>query len=353
VLRVPRRQQGRRVTVDHVDIVALTRSLVDIDSTTGREVECGRWLAAYLRGRGWRVEEQRVDDTRFNVLAGVAQGFSPAVVFSTHFDCVPSFIPSRIEGDRLFGRGSCDAKGILAAQVAAAEQLRRDGESRIGLVFVVGEERGSDGARAANEAARGTGARFLINGEPTDNRLGLATRGILRLKLRASGRAAHSSFPELGESAIDKLIDALIELRAIPLPADAVLGQTHYTVGLISGGVAPNVVPPSADAEVMFRTTSDAGEVRKAVTPLEKRVAIEHVLEVPPVRLKTVPGFETAVFPYTTDIPFLTAWGRPLLFGPGSIHVAHTADEFVSIRELRAAVDHYVTIARELLSRPT
>ena len=338
--------------MDPVDIVSLTRSLVDIDSTTGREGECGRWLAGYLRGRGWQVEEQRVDDTRCNVIAtasDAAQAFAPAVTFSTHFDCVPLFFPSRVEGDRLWGRGSCDAKGILAAQVAAAEQLRRDGESRIGLVFVVGEERGSDGARAANEAARGTGARFLINGEPTDNRLGLATRGILRLKLRASGRAAHSSFPELGESAIDKLIDALIELRSIPLPGDPVLGRTHYTIGLISGGVAPNVVSPWAEAEVMFRTTSDAAEVRQAVTPLEQRVAIEHVLEVPPVHLKAVPGFETAVFPYTTDIPFLPGWGEPLLFGPGSIHVAHTADEWVSIAELHAAAAHYVALAKALL----
>ena len=357
--------------IEPVDIVGLTRALVDIDSTTGREGAAGSWLADYLRGRGWSVQEQRVDDTRFNVLAGVAHGssvaragkdmaqggkdvahcFSPAVVFSTHFDCVPSFFPSRVEGDRLFGRGSCDAKGILAAQVSAAEQLRRDGESRIGLVFVVGEERGSDGARVANEAARGNGGRFLINGEPTDNRLGLATRGILRLTLRASGRAAHSSFPELGESAIDKLIDALVELRSIPLPGDPVLGQTHYTVGLISGGVAPNVVSPSAEAEVMFRTTSDAAHVRRAVAPLERRVAIEHVLEVPPVRLKTVPGFETAVFPYTTDIPFLQSWGEPLLFGPGSIHVAHAADEFVSIAELTAAAGHYVTLAKALLGQ--
>jgi acetylornithine deacetylase len=344
------------VTADPVDIVGLTRSLVDIDSTTGREGECGRWLADYLRGRGWSVHEQRVDDTRFNVIATSGSHaaprtshLAPGVVFSTHFDCVPSFFPSRVDGDKLFGRGSCDAKGILAAQVSAAEQLRRDGEPRVGLVFVVGEERGSDGARAANEAARADGRRFLINGEPTDNRLGLATRGILRLKLRASGRAVHSSFPELGESAIDKLIDALIELRSIPLPSDPVLGQTHYTVGLISGGVAPNVVSASAEAEVMFRTTSDAGEVRRAVAPLERRVAIEHVLEVPPVKMKVVPGFDTAVFPYTTDIPFLQAWGEPLLFGPGSIHVAHTADEWVSITELKAAAGHYVTLAKALL----
>jgi len=337
--------------VDPVDLVSLTRSLVDIDSTTGREGECGRWLADYLRGRGWSVDEQRIDTTRFNVIADVAPRTShpaPRVTFSTHFDCVPSFFPSRVDGDRIVGRGSCDAKGILAAQVAAAEQLRRDGESRVGLVFVVGEERGSDGARVANEAVRGKGG-YLINGEPTDNRLGLATRGILRLKLRASGRAAHSSFPELGESAIDKLIDALIELRAIPMPSDPILGKTHYTVGLISGGVAPNVVSASAEAEVMFRTTSDAAEVRRAVTPIEKRVAIEHVLEVPPVRLKTVNGFDTEVFPYTTDIPFLPNWGEPLLFGPGSIHVAHTADEWVSIEELHAAAKHYVTLAKALL----
>ena len=334
------------MTPDPVDIVALTRALVDIDSTTGREGEAGAWLASYLRGRGFTVVEQPVDAARFNVIA-TPQG-PPQLVFSTHFDCVPPFFASRVDGDRIHGRGSCDAKGILAAQVAAADRLMRDGETRIGLVFVVGEERGSDGARRANEAATG-GCRFLIDGEPTDNRLGLATRGILRLKLHASGRAAHSSFPELGESAIDKLIDALIELRSIELPGDPVLGRTHYTVGLIDGGVAPNVVPPSAEAEVMFRTVSDAAAVRRAVASLERRVTLEHVLEVPPVRLTIIPGFDAAVFPYTTDIPFLARWGDPLLFGPGSIHAAHTADECVAIAELTEAADHYARIARHLL----
>jgi acetylornithine deacetylase len=188
-----------------------------------------------------------------------------------------------------------------------------------------------------------------VNGEPTDSRLGSATRGALRLRLKASGRAAHSSFPELGESAIDVLIDALIDLRRIPLPEDRVLGRTHYTVGLIAGGVAPNVVSPAAQAEVMFRTVSDAAQVRAAIAPLESRVAIEHVLEVPPVRMITLPQFDLAVFPYTTDIPYLTAWGEPLLYGPGSIHAAHTADEFIEIGELQAAVQGYVAIARELL----
>lgn len=327
-----------------VDVVALTRTLVDIDSTTGREGEVGRRLADYLRARGFAVSEQRVDTSRFNVIATVND---PAVVFSTHFDCVPPFFPSRISGDRLHGRGACDAKGILAAQLAAADHLRRNGETRIGLVFVVGEERGSDGAKRANEIS--TKCRFLIDGEPTDSRLGRATRGVLRLRLRATGRAAHSSFPELGESAIDKLVDALIELRSIALPTDSLLGNTHYTTGLISGGVAPNVVSPAAEAEVMFRTVGDADAVRRAVARLGPRVTVEDILEVPPVRLKTVDGFDCAVFPFTTDIPFLNAWGEPLLFGPGSIHLAHTADEYVSIAELRASVDRYVTLARTLL----
>jgi acetylornithine deacetylase len=348
-----------------VDPVAIARALVDIDSTTGREAEAGRWLAAFLRDQGFTVTEQPVDAARFNVYAIASDGPSrdrpPSVVFSTHFDCVPPFFASRIDGDRLYGRGACDAKGILAAQIGAADALRRQGETRIGLLFLVGEERGSDGARAANLLNPENPANlanpanpanhFLIDGEPTDNRLGVATRGILRLKLRADGRAAHSSFPELGESAIDKLVDALIDLRRIPLPSDPILGRTHYTVGLISGGVAPNVVSPSAEAEVMFRTVSDASVVRRALEPLEARVTIEPVLEVPPVRMMTVPGFDAAVFPFTTDIPFLTRWGQPLLFGPGSIHVAHTADEFVSIADLHAAVGHYVTLARELLSR--
>jgi acetylornithine deacetylase len=331
-----------------VDPVGFARGLIDIDSTTGREGEAGRWLARHLRELGFAVTEQRVESDRVNVVATASPVSAPVVVFSTHFDCVPPFFPSRLEGDRLYGRGACDAKGILAAQVAAAHRLRADGETRAGLLFVVGEERGSDGAKLANEIAGGT--RFLVNGEPTESRLGAATRGILRVKLHAEGRAAHSSFPELGVSAIDKLLDALMQLRTLPLPQDTALGKTYYTVGLISGGVAPNVVSPSAEAEVMFRTVGAGADVRRAIASLEPLIAIEHMLEVPPVKMKTVAGFESSVFPYTTDVPFLLAWGEPLLFGPGSIHVAHTADEFVSIAELHAAVNSYVRIAKGLLN---
>jgi acetylornithine deacetylase len=330
-----------------IDVVALVRSLVDIDSTTGREGEVARWVARLLRERGYRVTEQPVTDGRWNVFARL--GPDPAVVFSTHLDCVPPFFASRVEGGLIFGRGACDAKGIAATQIAAAEALRQAGETRIGLLFLTGEESGSDGARLANQNPP-EGVRFLINGEPTENRLGIATRGSLRVRLVASGRAAHSSYPELGESAIDKLLDALMLLRGIALPEDPVLGRTHYTVGLIEGGVAPNVVSPAASAEIMFRIVSRGAVVLDAIAPLEALVAIKEVLDVPVVRLHTVPGFETAVFPYTSDVPMLTHWGTPLLLGPGTIHVAHTAHEHVPIEELNQAVELYAALARQLLS---
>jgi acetylornithine deacetylase len=334
--------------VDLVDVVALTRALVDLDSTTGREEDVGRLLVRLLGSRGYRVDTQPVSDDRFNVFATL--GEPPQVVLSTHYDCVPPFYPSRVEGGGvLVGRGACDAKGIVAAQVAAAERLRQRGERRIGLLFVVGEERGSDGARIANERAP-AGVRYLVNGEPTDNRMGIATRGILRVRLVASGRAAHSSFPELGVSAIDKLLDALMVVRGLELPEDPELGRTHYTVGLIDGGVAPNVVSPNASAELLFRIVGDAAPVRHALGVVEGLVTVEHVLDVPAVRMHRVDGFEAAVFPYTTDVPLLTHWGAPLLIGPGSIHVAHTDHEHVSLDELRQAVDIYESLSMRLLN---
>ena len=342
-----------------VDPIALARQLIDIESTTGNEGAVAAWLASYLRARGYSVLEQPLEDLRIpdsgsrlpatprmNVIAAVGE---PDVVFSTHFDCVPPFFPSRIEDGRLYGRGACDAKGILAAQIAAAERLRAKGETRIGLVFVGGEERGSDGAKAANRI--GSKTRFLINGEPTDLRLGAATRGCYRVRLTASGKAAHSGYPELGESAIEKLLDCLVALRAADWPSDPVLGKTHYTVGLISGGVAPNVVPPSAEAEVFFRTVGDHEPLRQQLhQALAGRVKVDEILELPAVKMHTVPGFETAVFSYFSDIPFLTNWGMPLLLGPGSIHVAHTDREHLAIDELHRAVDTYEKLAATLLS---
>jgi acetylornithine deacetylase len=331
--------------VDPVARLRFTRQLIDIDSTTGREQAVAAFLADTLRRLGYQVTCQPLDGDRFNVIATVGE---PAVVFSTHFDCVPPFFASREEGDRLYGRGSCDAKGILAAQLAAAERLRHAGETRVGLLFVAGEERGSDGAKAANRLAGGS--RYLVNGEPTGNRFAAATRGVYRVRLTAQGRAAHTSVPHLGISAIDKLVDALVALRDIEWPSDPLLGRTHCTVGLIKGGVAPNVVPPEADAEITFRTVGPAADVR---TQLDARlgslVSLDDVLIVPPVRLMTLPDVESEVFSFTTDIPFLDRWGAPLLIGPGSISVAHTADEHVAVAELDRAVDLYERIAKTLL----
>jgi len=329
-----------------LNLVDLSRTLIDIDSTTGREGAACAFLASELRSRGFHVAEQAVSEGRFNVLALLDP--EPTVVFSTHVDCVPPFFPSRVADGILHGRGACDAKGALAAQLIAAERLREAGEQKVGLLFVVGEERGSDGALAANELA--PGARFLVNGEPTGSRLGLATRGVLRVKLVAAGRAAHSSQPERGVSAIDGLIDVLVELRRLPLPDDPQLGRTFYSVGLIAGGIAPNVISPSAEAELLFRTVGPGKEVLACLAPLAARVAIELVLEVPPVRLRTLPGFDVQSFAFTTDIPLLTRWGEPLLYGPGSILDAHTDDDHVRISELEAAADAYTAIAKTLLA---
>lgn len=325
--------------------VRLTRELVDIDSTSGREGGVGAVLVRTLRALGYQVHEQPVTPGRFNVIATLDS--TPEVVFSTHYDCVPPFFPSREQGGRLYGRGSCDAKGIAVAQIAAAERLRASGETNVGLLFVVGEEWGSDGAKLANTIA--PGSRYLINGEPTDNRLARATRGIYRAVVRTTGRAAHTSQPELGESAIEKLLDVLVALRGVSWPADADLGVTYYTVGVIAGGIAPNVVPPNAEAEVLFRTVGDYREVGATLRGLlPPGATVEDAHVVPAEKLTVPPGCETAVFNFATDAPFLHQWGDRLLLGPGSIQVAHTADEFVEIAELARSVDLYVELVRRL-----
>ena len=331
--------------MDSLDVVSLTRTLIDIDSTTGRETEVGAWLADYLRGAGYDVSEQPVDDSRFNLIATLD---APQVVLSTHLDCVPPFASSREHQGVIYGRGACDAKGCLAAQIEATRQLRHMGERRVGLLFVVGEERGSDGARAANSIA--PRSRYFVNGEPTDNRLALATQGVWRVRLKASGRAAHSALPHLGDSAIEKLVNAIQSLRTTTLPEDPELGQTTYSVGLISGGIAPNVIPAEAEAEVTFRTVGLAEPVRSALKDFNGLVQVEEVLEIPPARMMILPGFDTLICPFTTDVPLLSSWGRPLLLGPGSAEVAHTDREHVRIDDLHRAIDQYIRIATTLLA---
>ncbi len=331
--------------MDPVDVVGLTRRLVDVESTTGQEAEVCAIVAGELEQRGYAVTRQVVTEGRINLLATVAE---PVVVFSTHMDCVPPFIPSRVDGGRIHGRGSCDAKGILVSQIAAAEALRAAGESRVGLLFVVGEERGSDGAMVADRLSTGA-TRFLVNGEPTEGKLALGHRGAMRLKLHAHGRAAHSGYPHLGESAIETLIDAVQQVRQLSLPVDPTLGPTQVNIGAISGGVAPNVVAPSATADLLFRIVTPHEEVLAALDVIRPLVEIEYLYHVPALRMATIAGFDTEVMGYTTDAPLLEAWGTRLMYGPGSIHVAHTDHESVAIADLVRAVEDYQRIARNLL----
>jgi acetylornithine deacetylase len=282
----------------------------------------------------------------FNVVATL-DDTPPQVVFSTHMDTVPPFIPSSEDSDNIYGRGSCDAKGIIAAQIAACQRLRKEGAA-VGMLFVVGEERDSLGAKVANGSA--PGSRFLINGEPTENKIAVASKGALRVQLTASGRMAHSAYPELGESAIEKLLAALERLRAMELPVNPEVGFSTMNIGIIEGGRAPNVIADQARAHLLYRLVGPSEDLRKQITAAVTGLAeAEFVLEIPFVKLRTVPGIESMVAKFTTDIPWLSHWGAPMLIGPGSIHVAHTEREFISKKQLHEAVELYCAIARQLL----
>lgn len=335
-----------------MELFELTRRLIDIDSVTNREKQVGEFLAEYLGAvaarTGGQVERLEVEAERFNVLAWWGE---PAVTLSTHMDVVPPFFASREDEEFVYGRGACDAKGILAAMIKAVEGLLEEGRRDVALLVVVGEERNSAGALAA--ARQGRGSRYLINGEPTENKLALGSKGALRYEIETRGRMAHSAFPELGESAIDKLLDALEALRRIPLPEDPVLGAGTLNIGTIRGGRAPNVIADEARAEIMFRLVSEAAPIRAAVDrAVAGRAEAREVLMVPAVRLASLEGFETTVVPFTTDIPaFDGAWGEPFLIGPGSARLAHTLEEKISKRELVEAVGIYHRMVRQLYAK--
>jgi acetylornithine deacetylase len=332
-----------------MDVFALTRKLIDIESTTGQEAAVAEVLANELAQLGYDVERMKVEEDRFNLWATHSGHALPELVLSTHMDTVPPFVPSSETDDRIYGRGSCDAKGIIVAQIAAAEKLKAE-SIHVGLLFLVGEERDSQGAQTANQQPRG--ARFLINGEPTENKLAVASKGTLRVELVARGKMAHSAYPELGESAIEKLLDALDNVRKLKLPANPRAGSCTVNIGLIEGGRAPNVIPDRALAQLLFRLVGPAQQLREQITnAVAGKAEAEFKLEIPYMELGAVPGIETIVAAFTTDIPALSNWGKPLLVGPGSIHVAHTQGEYIEKRQLLDAIDLYARIARELLTK--
>jgi acetylornithine deacetylase len=329
-----------------MDIVALTRQLVDIESITGNEATVGHFLEQELRKLGYESRRMPVEGERANVYATSSQQPNPTIVFSTHMDTVPPFIPSSEDDQTIYGRGSCDAKGIIATQIAAAESLKEQ-SIYVGLLFLVGEERDSAGAKVANQQANG--CKFLINGEPTENRIAIASKGSLRVRLTASGRMAHSAYPELGDSAINKLIEALHRLQQMKLPSDPEIGPCTMNIGVIEGGRAPNVIADHARAQLLYRLVGPAVSLRKEIVATVGDLAnVEFTLEIPAVRLRTFEGLPTMVAAFTTDIPALSNWGQPILIGPGSIHVAHTEHEHVTKQQLHEAVEAYRAIATKL-----
>ena len=330
-----------------MQLFQLTRDLIDIESISGNEKNVALYLRDHLARMGANATLEDAAPDRPNVLALWGK---PEVVLSTHLDTVPPFFPSREDDEFIYGRGACDAKGIIAAQVEAAGRLLAEGLTGFGLLFVVGEERNSAGAIAANR--RPVGSRYLIDGEPTENRLVLGTKGVLRVAVKASGRMAHSAYPELGESAIEKLLEALQRIRQLPLPEDELLGKTTCNIGLIQGGVAPNVIPGAAQAELMYRIVRPGDELLPMIEQAAGAFAkVEKTFYLPPAKLGKLDGLETAVVSFATDIPSLDAWGQPFLLGPGSIHAAHTDNERIPKAELLQAVEIYVKMVKKLKSR--
>jgi acetylornithine deacetylase len=338
-----------------VDPIKLTKSLCEIESTTYFEGAIGDFLADYLARQGWEVEKTEVPQPnesatsgpRWNVYGGI-KGKMPDLVFSTHMDTVPPYIPFREDDEFVYGRGVADAKGIIAAQLAAAQQLR-DAGYNVALLFVSGEERDSAGAKVANQMSKGS--RYLINGEPTDNKLALASKGALRVLLKTTGKMAHSAYPELGESAVHKMIELLNRLLKMDWPVDEYAGDTTLNVGQIHGGYAPNVIADHAEAHLLIRLVTDSAPVREKILEAAEGLAeVDFTLDLAFVRLKAVEGMPTMIAKFATDIPQLTNWGQPLLLGPGSIHVAHTPNEKLAKRELLDSVGIYIQLAKRLLS---
>jgi acetylornithine deacetylase len=335
-----------------MNLFELTKALMSIPSVSGDEEAVGFFLRDHLASLGWTVELQEVTagpKGQRNVLAWLND--TPRVFLSTHMDTVPPFIAPTEDDEKIYGRGACDAKGIIAAQIMAAEELRKQGVTDIGLLYTVEEEQASTGAKAADQHPLAQKCEYLINGEPTDNDLALGSKGSLRVKIKTRGKAAHSAYPEEGDSAILKLLDILQDIRALEFPHGDFYGETTCNIGTINAGLKINIVPAEAEAGMLVRLTTDVDPVREL---LEKTVGERGEVEVMsyslPVKMLAVDGFNQKVVRFTTDIPHLGNWGKPLLLGPGSILVAHTKDEFVLKKDLETSVGLYIDLVKKLLA---
>jgi acetylornithine deacetylase len=330
-----------------IDVFRLTRELIDVPSVTGEEFQIGTSIGDLLVRLGYHVEAQDIAPERSNIIATTEA--PPRIVLSTHMDTVPPFIESSEDDEFIYGRGACDAKGIIAAQIVAAEKLRADGIKDIGLLFTVDEEVASTGAKVANDHPIAASCEYLINGEPTDNQLAVGTKGSLHATISTAGRAAHSAYPEAGESAIEKLLDVLADMRKVNWPGDDLFGETTCNIGVIAGGQRANVIADAAEATILLRLAVESNQVQAILDQtIAGRATVDYKSGHNPVKLSTVPGFDSMVARFATDIPYLSKWGKPLLIGPGSILVAHTDHERVSKSELLKAVDLYVNLVKSL-----
>ncbi len=332
-----------------MDTLKLTRKLIEFQSPTGSEQAIMAFLADYLAGLGFKVTRQAVgeDPGRFNILAVVGE---PLVVLSTHTDTVQPYFAFSEDNEYIYGRGACDTKGIIAAQLKAAEQLIKTGTSNFGILLVVGEEGCSDGAIAANKIPNK--CKWLVNGEPTENKMAIGSKGAMRVKLTVKGKACHSAYPRMGISAIEKMLDILDDIRKTQWPNHKKLGEASCNIGVISGGIQPNVVAPQAEARMMMRVVTSTSDIEEQIRDIVgDRGELDFYFRYEPVLTKVLEGYDTMIAAYGTDIPFLTHWGVPLLFGPGSILDAHSEGEKISKQQVENAVNHYADIIRRLLSQ--
>lgn len=334
-------------------VLELTRHLISLPSVTGDEQLAVDWMKQLFTKWGWEYETIAVTDNRENLFVSFG---TPEIVFTTHLDVVPApdtlFVP-RLEGDRLYGRGACDAKGIAATMLVTARELQEQGADNFGILFVVGEEVSGDGARKAATVLKNRGIEYIINGEPTEGKVLVAHKGDYIFEIECEGKACHSGYPALGNDANQRLASLVSDLYTTPWGEHEVLGDATLNVGLFSGGVAMNVVSPRASATCYIRTVEPSDIVaRRVLESVGDRAEVRETWRADPSFLTEVPGFEYGVAAYSTDIPnFRELGAQAVLYGPGTIHVAHTGDEHITASAIAEALVGYEKIFRHLHSK--
>ena len=382
-------------------LLSFHRDIIRIESISNNEHEIGVFVADFLESKNFTVVKQEVppmkrkqDDEngppkpRYNIFAYPdSLTEKPSILLTSHIDTVPPFIPYAVHSPDpstqntdsivIAGRGSVDAKASVAAQIfATLETLAENPDAKLGLLFVVGEETGGDGMKVFSDSEINTNSAYhtVIFGEPTELALVSGHKGMLSFEVLSHGKAAHSGYPWLGRSAVSGIIPALAavdKLGDIPvsqggLPSSPKYGHTTLNIGTVQAGVATNVVPAEARADVAVRlaagTPDEAREiirlaVEKATADVDADVVVDfstHRESYPPQDLDTdVPGFDVIPVNYGTDVPNLKLRDdvKRYLYGPGTIFVAHGDNEALTVRDMKDAVEGYKKLIDAALER--